>query len=83
MKSKLIFSLFILLYLLIHSGSNFSSDDIKIREMKMDSKDMNGMKSEGKDGVMSKVEVKKMNRIMKDCLKVHKDKKLCLEANKK
>ncbi|WP_185903021.1 hypothetical protein [Bacteriovorax stolpii] len=51
--------------------------------MKMDSKEMNGMKSEGKDGVMSKVEMKKMNSIMKDCMKVHKDKKLCSRATKK
>ncbi|AUN97678.1 hypothetical protein C0V70_06040 [Bacteriovorax stolpii] len=83
MNSKLIFPLFFLLYLLIHSGSTYSSDDIKVREMKMDSKDMNGMKSEGKDGIMSKAEMKKMNRIMKDCMRVHKDKKLCLKATKK
>ena len=48
----------------------------------MDSKDMNGMKSEGKDGVMSKVEMKKMNKIMKDCIKVHKDEKICTKATK-
>lgn len=44
---------------------------------------MNGMKSEGKDGVMSKVEMKKMNRIMKDCMRVHKDKKTCTKTTKK
>lgn len=78
MNLKLVFSSIFLLNLFILSGSIYSNDD-----MKMDSKDMNGMKSEGKDGVMSKAEMKKMNRIMKDCMRVHKDKKLCLKATKK
>ena len=46
-------------------------------EMKMDSKEMNGMEMAGKDGVMDKTEMTKMNGMMKDCMKIHKDGKMC------
>lgn len=43
----------------------------------MDNKDMNGMIMEGKDGVMGKADMQKMNNMMKDCNKIHNDKKKC------
>ncbi|MEA9358484.1 hypothetical protein SHI21_19765 [Bacteriovorax sp. PP10] len=46
-------------------------------DMKMNSKEMNGMKFEGKDGVMNKEEMTKMNLMMKDCMKIHNDAKMC------
>lgn len=51
--------------------------DVKKRDMNMDSRDMNGMQMEGKDGVMNKAEMNIMNKEMKDCMKIHKNAKLC------
>lgn len=48
--------------------------------MDMNSKDMNGMKMEGPDGIMSKEDMKKMNVLMNDCMKIHNNKKICDEA---
>ena len=53
------------------------NSDVKKRDMNMDSKDMNGMQMEGKDGVMNKDEMNIMNKEMKDCMKIHKNAKLC------
>jgi hypothetical protein len=49
----------------------------KSGEMKMDNKEMNGMEMPGKDGAMDKKDMAKMNGMMKDCMKMHKDKKMC------
>lgn len=61
----------------VHSQGLSSQSHEEHHEMKMNSKEMNGMYMAGKNGVMDKTEMTKMNKMMKDCMQIHKDEKIC------